>query len=85
MKLQGRRKIKEGIVLSNKANKTVTVCVERTYPHPRYKKVITRGKKCYAHYDGKKGELKVGQRVRIQETRPLSRLKRWLIIDLLVS
>jgi len=81
MNLQKRKKIKEGIVVSNKMNKTLTVNVARTISHPRYKRVVTRAKKYYAHYD--KGILQVGQRVRIQETRPLSKLKRWLVIDVL--
>ncbi|NGX50395.1 MAG: 30S ribosomal protein S17 [Chlamydiae bacterium] len=81
MESQGRRKVKEGTVISNKMDKTVIVNVERTLPHPRYKKVITRGKKYYAHHE--KGELKVGQKVRIQETRPLSKLKRWIVVELI--
>ena len=78
---QGRKKVKEGTVVSNKMNKTVTINVERTLPHPRYKKIITRGKKYYAHNE--KGDLKIGQRVRIRETRPLSKLKRWIVTDVL--
>ena len=62
-------------------NKTVTVNVERTIPHPRYKKVVKRGKKYYAHHE--KGDLEVGQKVRIQETRPLSKLKRWIVVEVL--
>ena len=77
MESQGRKKVKEGTVVSNKMNKTVTVKVERTIPHPRYKKIITRGKKYYAHHE--KGDLKVGQKVRIQETRPLSKLKQVVV------
>ena len=78
---QGRRKVKEGIIVSAKMNKTVIINVERTILHPRYKKVVKRKKKYYAHNE--KGELKEGQRVRIQETRPLSKLKRWIIVDVL--
>ena len=81
MKAQSRKKIKEGTVVSAKMNKTVVVSVERTIPHPRYKKVVKVGKKYYAHNE--KGELSVGQRVRIVETRPLSKLKRWMITDVL--
>ena len=62
-------------------NKTVTVNVERTISHPRYRKVIKRGKKYYAHHE--KGDLNVGTRVRIQETRPLSKLKRWIVVEVL--
>lgn len=81
MEKQANQKIREGIVTSNKMNKTVTVMVERAYPHPRYKKVIRRGRKYYAH--NTKSDLEVGKRVRIQETRPLSKLKRWIVVDVL--
>lgn len=81
MKEQGRKKVKEGIVVSAKMNKTAVINVERTISHPRYKKVVKVGKKYYAHNE--KEDLQVGQRVRIVETRPLSKLKRWMITDVL--
>ncbi len=81
MEAQGRKKVREGIVVSAKMDKTVTVNVERTMAHPRYKKVVKRSKKYYAHNE--KSDLKAGQRVRIQETRPLSKLKRWIVVDVL--
>lgn len=81
MEAQGRKKVKEGIVVSAKMNKTAVVNVERTILHPRYKKVVKRGKKYYAHNE--KGDLKEGQRVRIEETRPLSKLKRWIVVEVL--
>jgi len=81
MEAQGRKKVREGIVISAKMNKTVKVNVERTIAHPRYKKVVKRSKKYYAHNE--KSDLKAGQRVRIQETRPLSKLKRWIVVDVL--
>lgn len=81
MEAQSRRKVKEGVVVSTKMNKTAVVNVERTIPHPRYKKVIKRAKKYYAHNE--KPDLKEGQRVRIEETRPLSKLKRWVIVEVL--
>ena len=81
MEAQGRKKVREGIVISAKMDKTVTVSVERTMSHPRYKKVIKRSQKYYAHHE--KGDLKEGQKVRIQETRPLSKLKRWIVVDVL--
>ena len=81
MEQQSNRKTKEGVVVSNKMDKTVTIMVERTFPHPRYKKVIRRGRKYYAHHE--KGDLEVGKRVRIRETRPLSKLKRWIVVDIL--
>ena len=81
MESKDKRKIKEGIVVSTKMQKTVTIKVNRTIAHPRYNKVIIRAKKYYAHHE--KGDLKLGQKVRIQETRPLSKLKRWIVVDVL--
>lgn len=75
------RKVKEGVVVSDKMQKTVTVRVDRTYRHPEYEKVITRGKKYYAHCE--LNDVKMGQKVRIVETRPLSKLKRWRVLEVL--
>jgi small subunit ribosomal protein S17 len=76
---RGKRKERVGEVISNKMTKTITVRVQRRFPHPRYKKVITGYKKLYAHDE--KNEAKVGDRVRIEETRPLSKLKRWRLVE----
>jgi small subunit ribosomal protein S17 len=76
------RKVREGVVVSNKMQKTVTVRVERTIKHPHFEKVITRAKKYYAHAENNK-EIQEGQRVRIVETRPLSKLKRWRVVEVL--
>ena len=76
---RGNRKERVGEVLSNKMSKTIVVRVERRFPHPRFKKVITRYKKLYAHDE--KSEAKPGDRVRIEETRPLSKLKRWRLVQ----
>ena len=73
-----KRKERLGEVISNKMAKTIIVRVERRFPHPRYKKVVTGYKKFYAHDE--KSEAKVGDRVRLEETRPLSRLKRWRLV-----
>jgi small subunit ribosomal protein S17 len=73
------RKVREGIVVSNKMQKTLTVRVERTLRHPEFEKVITRGKKYYVHNEDK--SIQVGQKVRIIETRPLSKLKRWRVLE----
>ncbi|MEM7174817.1 MAG: 30S ribosomal protein S17 [Chlamydiota bacterium] len=81
MEAKTKRKIREGIVVSTKMQKTTVVEVSRLMPHPRYKKVITRSKKYYAHCE--KEGVEVGKRVRIQETRPRSKLKRWVIVDVL--
>jgi len=72
---RGHRKERLGKVLANKMAKTIVVQVERRFPHPKYKKVITTFAKLYAHDE--KGDAKVGDLVLIQETRPLSKLKRW--------
>jgi small subunit ribosomal protein S17 len=71
------RKVKEGVVVSAKMEKTVVVKVERTFRHPRYGKVIRRAKKYYAHHDGL--NLNEGDKVTIIETRPISKLKRWRV------
>lgn len=75
---QNSRKVKKGIVVSNKMQKTVVVKVERTIRHPRYKKVVTRAKKYYAHNEST--PLNIGDEVKIMETRPLSKLKRWRVV-----
>ncbi len=76
---KGTRKVKKGIVISNKMDKTVVVKVERTYRHPLLEKVVTRGKKYYAHNES--ASLQVGDEVKIVETRPLSKLKRWRVVQ----
>jgi len=76
---RGNRKVRVGEVVSNKMTKTIVVRVERRFPHPKFKKIITSYKKFYAHDD--KAEAKVGDTVRIEESRPLSKLKRWRLIE----
>jgi small subunit ribosomal protein S17 len=75
----GKRKERVGEVVSNKMTKTIVVRVERRYPHAQYKKIVTAYKKFYAHDE--KSEAKMGDTVRIQETRPLSKLKRWKLVE----
>ncbi len=70
-----------GRVISDKMQKTITVLVETHVRHPRYKKVIRKRKKFYAHDEQE--EAHVGDVVRIRETRPLSRLKRWRLVAVL--
>ena len=77
--LRGNRKERVGSVVSNKMNKTIVVEVQRRFPHPRFKKVVTAYQKFYAHDE--KNEAKPGDRVRIVETRPLSKLKRWRLTE----
>ena len=76
---RGKRKARLGEVISNKMAKTIIVRVERRFPHPKFKKVVTGYKKLYAHDE--KNEAKVGDRVRIEETRPLSKAKRWRLVQ----
>ena len=68
-----------GEVVSDKMDKTIVVQVQRRVRHPRYKKVITKYKKFYAHDE--KSEAGLGDRVRIVESRPLSKLKRWTLAE----
>jgi small subunit ribosomal protein S17 len=77
---RGHRKERQGKVIGNKMAKTIIVRVERRFPHPQYKKVITAYSKFYAHDE--KSEAKVGDQVLIQETRPLSKLKRWRLTQI---
>ena len=76
---RGNRKERVGEVISNRMTKTIVVRVERRFPHPRFKKVVTSYKKFYAHDE--KSEAKPGDRVRIEETRPLSKMKRWRLVQ----
>jgi small subunit ribosomal protein S17 len=76
---RGHRKERVGEVVSNKMTKTIVVRVERRFRHPQFKKVVTSYKKFYAHDE--KNEAKVGDRVRIQETRPISRMKTWRLVE----
>ena len=76
---RGNRKERVGEVISNKMAKTIVVQVERRFQHPRYRKIVTGYSKFYAHDE--KSEAKPGDRVRIQETRPLSKLKRWRLVE----
>ncbi len=76
---RAKRKERVGEVIANKMAKTIVVRVERRYPHPRFKKIVTGYKKLYAHDE--KGEAKVGDRVRLEETRPLSKTKRWRLVE----
>ena len=74
------RKERVGNVVSDKMNKTIVVRVERRFRHPQFKKVVTAYSKFYAHDE--KNEAKVGDRVRIQETRPLSKTKSWRLVEI---
>lgn len=75
------RKQREGTVVSNAMNKTAIVAVIDQVRHARYAKTVQRTKRLFAHDED--NDVKVGDRVRIQETRPLSKLKRWRVIEVL--
>ena len=78
---RGRRKVREGIVISNAMDKTAVVAVIERVRHPRYAKTVQRTKRLYAHDEA--NDVKVGDRVRLAETRPLSKLKRWRVEQVL--
>ena len=79
----GVKKTREGVVVSDKMTKTRVVRIDRVFRHPRYQRVITRSKRLKAHDE--KNASKVGDRVLIEETRPLSKEKRWRILQVLAS
>ena len=78
---RGYRKVREGVVISDKMDKTVVVEVEDRIKHPRYAKIIRRTKKYKAH-DGENA-CGVGDRVRLMETRPMSATKRWRVAEII--
>lgn len=77
--MRGRRKVRTGVVVSDKMQKTVTVSLVRRFAHPKYGKLVVRTKKVAAHDEQ---GAKVGDTVRIMETRPLSRTKRWRVVEI---
>jgi small subunit ribosomal protein S17 len=76
-----RRKAREGVVVSAKMQETVVVSVVDKVRHPRYGKTMQRTKRLYAHSVG--NDAREGDRVRVQETRPMSKLKRWRVVEVL--
>ena len=76
---RGHKKERVGEVISSKMTKTIVVRVQRRFPHPVFKKVVTQFNKFYAHDE--KTEARVGDLVRIQECRPLSKTKRWRLVE----
>ena len=79
--VRGRRKVREGLVVSDKMNKTVIVAVEDQVKHPLYGKVLRRTSKLKAHDE--QNACGVGDRVLLMETRPLSATKRWRVVEIL--
>jgi small subunit ribosomal protein S17 len=75
------KKTRVGVVVSDKMTKTIVVEVERRVPHPQFKKIVRKTTKYYAHDEEEKA--KVGDKVLIQESRPLSKLKRWTLLEVM--
>ena len=75
------RKTMVGRVVSDKMEKTVTISVERLFQHPRYKKIVKKTSKIWAH--DAENECKTGDKVRVMSTRPLSKLKRWRVVEII--
>ncbi len=78
---RGLRKTRIGIVVSNKMEKTITLAIVRKVPHPLYKKYFKKTTQLMAHDE--KDECKVGDKVKIMETRPLSKNKRWRLVEIM--
>jgi small subunit ribosomal protein S17 len=78
---ENRRKLREGVVVSNAGDKTAVIEITERVRHPRYNKTVRRTTKLHAHDET--NDVNVGDRVRIQETRPLSKLKRWRVLEVL--
>lgn len=78
---RANRKVREGIVSSNKMDRTIVVEVVERVRHPKYNKFVMRTKKLYAHDEA--NDANVGDKVRVMETRPLSKTKRWRVVEIL--
>lgn len=81
MAAETRQKTREGFIVSDKMDKTVVVKVERMFQHPVYKRTVKRSKKYKAH--DPQNDCRMGDRVRIEETRPLSKQKHWRVIEVI--
>jgi len=77
---RGRRKVRQGVVVSDRMDKTVLVSVDQVFRHAVYKKIIRRSSKLVAHDED--NDAHVGDVVRIMETRPLSKTKRWRVVEI---
>lgn len=77
---RGERKVRQGYVTSDKMDKTIVVNIERRTTHPLYRKTVTRSERLKAHDEN--NDVKVGDLVRIIETRPTSKTKRWRVLDI---
>jgi small subunit ribosomal protein S17 len=77
---RNNRKVREGLVVSNKMDKTAVVAVVERVRHPKYAKFVMRTKKLYAHDEA--NDVNIGDKVRVMETRPLSKNKRWRVVEI---
>jgi len=77
---RGRRKVRTGVVVSDAMDKTVLVKIDRKITHPLYKKTVRRSSKLAVHDEG--NEAHVGDTVRVMETRPMSKTKRWRVVEI---
>ncbi|MDR3070311.1 MAG: 30S ribosomal protein S17 [Propionibacteriaceae bacterium] len=77
---RGARRVREGIVVSDKMDKTIVVTIEQRAKHPLYGKIITKNRRLKAHDEG--NTAGVGDRVRVMETRPTSATKRWRLVEI---
>jgi len=77
---ENARKVREGIVVSNKMTQTIVVAINERVAHPKYGKTVQRTKKLYVHDET--NDANIGDRVRVIETRPLSKLKRWRLTEI---
>jgi small subunit ribosomal protein S17 len=78
--IRAARKVREGIVVSNKMNQTAVVAVIERVRHPKYAKFVMRTKKLYVHDEA--NAVQVGDKVRVMETRPVSKTKRWRLVEI---
>lgn len=78
---RNNRKLRDGVVVSSKMDKTIVISIVERVRHPKYAKFIARTKKLYAHDET--NDAQVGDRVRVMETRPLSKQKRWRLVEIL--
>lgn len=79
--IRGERKVRVGIVVSDKMDKTIVFEVERKTQHPKYKRVIKRTSRFKAHDEN--NECRIGDKVKVMETRPLSKDKRWRVVEII--
>ena len=78
---ENARKVREGIVVSNKMTQTIVVAINERVAHPKYGKTVQRTKKLYVHDET--NDANIGDRVRVIETRPLSKTKRWRLVEII--